>query len=272
MKLLFFAFCSIPLCELLPLLCNQYPNHAAIGLPHWCNAETTKVNLSLDANFLIINLQLTNNIHFNPLNYKSAVNDFHFRLLSHGYSVAIPDKYFYVRKKCKEREGFELPSSLQTQPDRLVISLHHDSSSLFDVPGPLLLETFLLHKSVGFFPVSANYPVLMIDNYINLGPNIKVVLLPVERLSECQSISFAGLVLYLCEGRISAEMLQQLEFVSGACLLLVTSDCKGLVKEVSRLDLEEKWQFRLRDEFQTACHDNYHPLFFLTGKFNGKNQ
>ena len=199
------------------------------------------------------------------MNYKSALTDFHFHLLFRAHHVAIATKYCYIRKESKENTNREqdLPAALENQPDRLVTSLHHDSSSLFDISGSLLLETFLLHKSSSFFPSS-------MEHYINLGSNITTVLIPVEQLQECMTHSFSGLVLYLCEGRVSAEMLQQLEFISGACLLLVTSDCKGLVKEVSRLDLEEKWQFKLRDEFQTACHDKHHPLFFLTGKFNGK--
>ena len=74
-------------------------------------------------------------------------------------------------------------------------------------------------------------------------------------------------MLYLCEGMVSSKMLQGLKFVHGACLLLITRDCKALVREVSRLDIEEYWHFKLRDEFQTACGDSDQPLFFLTGKY-----
>lgn len=33
-----------------------------------------------------------------------------------------------------------------------------------------------------------------------------------------------------------------------------------------RLELEDEWQFRLRDEFQTANSADDKPLYFLTGR------
>jgi hypothetical protein len=263
---------SISLSNLLKQLCDHYSDYSCISLPHWSDsAPPADSRYSLDSNFLLINLKQATDINFNPFNHKSAIVDYHLKLLTNEHKVAIPDQYCYIRKQFDDDEGdtssFELPSTLLAQPDKLVISLHHDSSALFNIPGPLLLETFLYHKSTCLFP-SLNRPLLMVDNYINLGPHIKVVLTSVDKLMEFTSIMFGGLVLYLCEGKVSAEMLQQLQFVPGACLLLITRGCKGLVKEVSRLDLEENWEFKLRDEFQTACHDKFHPLFFLTGKFS----
>ena len=264
---------SILLSDLLEVVSKSYVDYSAVSIPHWCNTTSTlhgNHTLSLDANFLLLNLPLTSQIHFNSLNYKSAVVDFHLRLLANNYRVIVPKKYSYVKKEVKPEKPVspaELPPDIVSQPDCLVLSLHHDSSSLLDYSGPLLLETFLLYKSSSLFP-STQAPVLMIDNYINLGPQVYIALLSVEQLKNVQNVLFGGLVLYLCEGRLNSQMLHQLQFIPGACLLLITRDCKGLVKEVSRLDLEEKWQFKLRDEFQTACHDHMNPLFFLTGKYN----
>ena len=44
----------------------------------------------------------------------------------------------------------------------------------------------------------------------------------------------------------------------------------SLVREVGRLDLEDRWKFRLRDEYKTACYDSpsSKPLFFLIGHFD----
>ena len=80
-------------------------------------------------------------------------------------------------------------------------------------------------------------------------------------------VHFGGLLLYLCEGKVASDRLHGLNFVPNASLCLVTRDCKSLVREASRLDMEERWKFRLKDEFQTACHDNLRPLFFLMGRF-----
>ena len=47
-------------------------------------------------------------------------------------------------------------------------------------------------------------------------------------------------------------------------MCLVTHSSGSLVGEVGRLDLEERWKFRLRDEYKTACPDN---SCFLIGHF-----
>ena len=257
------------------------PNYAAISLPHWTTPtrHTPTQGLVPDPHFLLLNLSLTSTLHYNPLNYKSADIDFTIRLgaLSASSKTLVCTKYVFIERLLTPPSSSsssllpvsDVPPNLLAQPDKLVISLHHDSSSLLPYPGPLLLETYLLHKSPQFFPSArhASYPVLMVDNYVNLGPSMFITMLRAEQLTEIGDVVFGGLVLYLCEGRVASHQLQRLKFVVGGCLLLVTRDCKGLVKEVSRLDLEERWQFKLRDEFQTACKDSEQPLFFLTGKY-----
>ena len=270
-----YGFFSMEVSECMKKLMQQFPDHSVISLAHWCSPCRVLPHhhtYLLDLNFLLLDLSQISSIHFNPLSYKSADVDFHLRLLSNGHKILVSDRYVYVQKLITPGnpvDKLDLPSKVMMQPDRLVISLHHDSSSHLNYSGSQLLEAFMLQKSHIHFP-SAHNPrnsVLMVDNYINLGPNLHVTLLQAEQLSEAVDVMFGGLVLYLCEGRITSQQLQRLNFISGACLLLITRDCKGLVKEVSRLDLEEKWHFKLRDEFQTACADQHKPLFFLTGKY-----
>ena len=114
-------------------------------------------------------------------------------------------------------------SSLVADIDKAVISLHHDSSSHLPYPGPYLMEHYLLHKSQVLFPYaqSPKFPVLVVDNYISLGPHTHVTFI--------QSMSLASVDLHL----------SRLNFVAGTCLCLVTLDCKTLVRKVARLDLEE---------------------------------
>ena len=138
------------------------------------------------------------------------------------------------------------------------------------------MEHFLLHKSCSFFPYAQciEYPVLMVDNYIDLGPGTNITFVKSESLlhedtDKGGGVKFGGLLLYLCEGKVGRKELEAMQFVPGASLCLVTRDCKSLVREVARLDLEERWKFRLRDEYQTACPDHLHPLFFLTGRYEG---
>lgn len=53
---------------------------------------------------------------------------------------------------------------------------------------------------------------------------------------------------------------------AGATLCVICQDRNSLRQTVVRLELEDEWQFRLRDEFQTANAKEDRPLFFLTGR------
>ena len=65
---------------------------------------------------------------------------------------------------------------------------------------------------------------------------------------------------------MSAALLAQFKFAPRSRLCLVCQDRNTLRQEVARLDLEERWRFRLRDEFQTANSPDEPALYFLTGK------
>lgn len=52
----------------------------------------------------------------------------------------------------------------------------------------------------------------------------------------------------------------------GATLCVICQDRNSLRQTVVRLELEDEWQFRLRDEFQTANAKEDRPLFLLTGR------
>lgn len=269
-----FSLNSVSLAEILKFLEQDALTYSAISLPHWSSTLPLPPSeeLTLDHHFLLLNLSLTSSLHYNTLSHKSADIDFNLRLMNSPSQckTLVCTKYVFIERLITSSStSGDIPPNLLGQPDKLVLPLHHDSSSLLSYPGPLLLETFLLHKSSQLFPSARQptYPVLMIDNYVNLGPSVCVSVLQAEELAKVGDEIFGGLVLFLCEGRVASHQLQCLKFVHGGYLLLVTRDCKGLVKEVSRLDLEEHWQFKLRDEFQTACTDNQQPLFFLTGKY-----
>jgi len=275
--------------------CLQY---AAISLPQWSKPpeeeatptrfETTPIPLTdydLNHDFIMVNLMKTAGVHYHSYSFNSSQIDFNLQLQAAGLKTKLRSDFVFVKKHILSG-GNLYPShpsipSLYLDTEKLAISLHHDSSSLFPHPGPYLMEQFLLHKSSSLFPYahSPSSPVFMVDNYVNLGRKTCIALVKSEQLSsdaflstkEVDKIQFGGLVLYLCEGRVASKQLQRLRFVPGACLCLVTRDCKSLVREVARLDLEERWKFRLRDEYQTACPDHLRPLFFLIGRFESQS-
>lgn len=53
---------------------------------------------------------------------------------------------------------------------------------------------------------------------------------------------------------------------AGATLCVICQDRSSLRQTIVRLELEDEWQFRLRDEFQTANCSEDRPLYFLTGR------
>ncbi|XP_021104058.1 protein GREB1 [Heterocephalus glaber] len=139
-------------------------------------------------------------------------------------------------------------------------------------PAQLLLEKFLQHHSHRFFPLSLKnhrHPVLSVDCYLNLGPQISVCYVssrPHSLNISCSDLRFSGLLLYLCDSFVGAGFLKQFHFLTGATLCVICRDRNSLRQTVVRLELEDQWQFRLRDEFQTANAREDRPLFLLTGR------
>ena len=277
----------------------------------------TDYDLSHD--FILLNLAKLQDISYSHFSFNSADVDFNLQLKVCGSRTVLQRDLAYV-KKYLPVGGNPYPlrsevTGLCAEVDKLVISLHHDSSSHLPHPGPYLMEHYLLFKSQALFPYahSSRFPVLAVDHYVSLGPHTHVTFVKSEMLKKAgwetaadnhhtpsssrqqgqqngeivephlrengcfppspgdlSGVRFGGLLLYLCEEKLSSEHLRKLNFVTGASLCLVTRDCKSLVKEVARLDLEERWKFRLRDEYQTACADDMTPLFFLIGRFEGQ--
>ena len=294
-------------------MCEQTPDclqYAAMSALPWSQqleeGETMADRLTdydLSHEFILLNLSRISDISYNQFSFNSANVDFNLQLKVCQCRTKLHRDLVFVNKYLPSG-GNPYPirsevNGLCSTVDKLVISLHHDSSSHLPHPGPHLMEHYLLYKSQVLFPYaqSPQFPVLAIDHYISLGPHTHVSFVKSEMLKaepatlgknvngevpsdaslavpgktlplsmeELSKVRFGGLVLYLCEEKVSSEHLKELKFVTGASLCLVTRDCKSLVREVARLDLEEHWRFRLRDEYQTACSDAMTPLFFLIG-------
>ncbi|RMC15520.1 hypothetical protein DUI87_07714 [Hirundo rustica rustica] len=82
----------------------------------------------------------------------------------------------------------------------------------------------------------------------------------------CEGVFFSGLLLYLCDSFVGADLLKRFRFLKGATLCVICQDRSSLRQTIVRLELEDEWQFRLRDEFQTANSSDDEPLYFLTGR------
>uniref|UniRef100_A0A8C1JTA3 GREB1-like protein n=1 Tax=Cyprinus carpio TaxID=7962 RepID=A0A8C1JTA3_CYPCA len=142
--------------------------------------------------------------------------------------------------------------------------------TLLSAPAQFLLEKFLQSCSHRLFPLalcnSAN-PVLSIDSYLNLGPQTCYMSSRPHSVNvDHQGVLFGGLLLYLCDSFVISSLLKKFNFLKGATLCVICQDRSSLRQTIVRLELEDEWQFRLRDEFQTANCSEDRPLYFLTGR------
>uniref|UniRef100_A0A8C5L4H9 Growth regulation by estrogen in breast cancer-like n=1 Tax=Jaculus jaculus TaxID=51337 RepID=A0A8C5L4H9_JACJA len=144
--------------------------------------------------------------------------------------------------------------------------------TLLAAPAQFLLEKFLQHAAYKLFPKAIHNfksPVLAIDCYLNIGQEVAVCYVssrPHSSNVSCEGALFSGLLLYLCDSFVGADLLKKFKFLKGATLCVICQDRSSLRQTIVRLELEDEWQFRLRDEFQTANSSEDKPLYFLTGR------
>ena len=129
--------------------------------------------------------------------------------------------------------------------------------------------------------VNKHHPVLVFDNFVNLGPEINIVYIGAKTVSELdkdhpsefqtslEHIQFGGLLLYLCEGKINIvnHLLPFLNFVNGATLCLITRDCKSLSRRRQGLILRTSGSLRLREStrqlaLMIIAHYSFSPVIW----------
>ena len=253
-----------------------------------CSSPITKGSFShcpLNTAFLM-NIALLQDIQYDWMKYSCEDVDFSLRVQSRGV-LACRFNHLAVVKKFIEtggattfrlqmngvREGAETldPNDfhkLVTAPDR-------EDTPFIPVPAHYLLELYLSRASAQrLFSTAADKPkspVLLIDCYVNLGPRVTVEFVsarsPKSKVQSPKSRKYGGLLLYFSDSFVTAEFLHQFQFMPGARLCLVSQDRNTLRQHVVRLDLEEHWRFRLRDEFQIANDPDEASLYFLTGTY-----
>ncbi|XP_028282946.1 GREB1-like protein isoform X4 [Parambassis ranga] len=230
--------------------------------------------------FIMLNVDLTQNVQYDLNRYGCEEVDFNLRVNSSGLLLCrfnnfslmkkhIPvggNKDFLVKPKLVEIENPApiSPSQYVCAPD--------SEQTLLDAPAQFLLERFLQSCSHRLFPKAVqnrNNPVLSIDSYLNIGPEISVCYInsrPHSTNLNHQGLVFSGLLLYLCDSFVVSGLLKKFRFLKGATLCVICQDRSSLRQTIVRLELEDEWQFRLRDEFQTANCSEDRPLYFLTGR------
>ncbi|KAG8445654.1 hypothetical protein GDO86_010438 [Hymenochirus boettgeri] len=228
--------------------------------------------------FILLNVDLTQDVQYNQNRFTCDDIDFNLRVNSSGLLICRFNRFSVMKKQIAVGGHRSLHIKPKVLDPSVSISPAHyicapDSKhTILAAPAQLLLEKFLQFHSHRFFPLSQNnssHPVLIVDCYLNLGPRINVCYVssrPHSTNINCSGVLFSGLLLPLCDSFVFAGFLKKFQFLKGATLCMICQDRNSLRQTVVRLELEEEWQFRLRDEFQTANAKEDKPLFFLTGR------
>nr|XP_057945657.1 protein GREB1 isoform X2 [Doryrhamphus excisus] len=228
--------------------------------------------------FLLLNIDRSQNVQYDQNRFTCHDIDFTLRLHSAGLLVCRFNNFSVMKKQIAiggyrtfiiKTKMTDVPTSVG--PSQYICA--PDSKHLFlATPAQLLLEKYLQHTSHKLFPLSTkNYehPVLSVDCYLNLGPEVTVCFVSSRphSINICTTgLLFSGLLLCFADAFVTPSFLKNFTFLKGATLCVISADRSSLRQTVGRLELEEEWRFRLSDEFQTANAKEDRPLFFLTGK------
>ncbi|XP_076834849.1 protein GREB1 isoform X2 [Brachyhypopomus gauderio] len=228
--------------------------------------------------FLLLNVDLTQDVQYNQNRFTCDDVDFNLRVHSAGLLICRFNNFSVMKKQIAiggyrtfiiKTKMTDVPTTVQ--PSQYVCA--PDSKHLFlATPAQLLLEKYLQHTSQRLFPLSADncdHPVLSVDCYLNLGPEVTVCFVSSRPHSiniSTAAVLFSGLLLYFCDSFVTPGFLKKFQFLKGATLCVICPNRSALRQTVVRLELEDRWRFRLSDEFQTANAKEDQPLFFLTGK------
>uniref|UniRef100_A0A669ECB2 Growth regulating estrogen receptor binding 1 n=1 Tax=Oreochromis niloticus TaxID=8128 RepID=A0A669ECB2_ORENI len=228
--------------------------------------------------FFLLNVDRSQNVQYDQNRFTCHDVDFTLRLHSAGLLVCRFNNFSVMKKQIAiggyrtfiiKTKMTDVPTSVS--PSQYICA--PDSKHLFlATPAQLLLEKYLQHNSHKLFPLSTkNYthPVLSVDCYLNLGPEVTVCFVSSRPHSvniSTAGLLFSGLLLCFADSFVTPGFLKKFTFLKGATLCVISADRSSLRETVGRLELEEEWRFRLSDEFQTANAKEDRPLFFLTGK------
>ncbi|XP_031702701.1 protein GREB1 isoform X2 [Anarrhichthys ocellatus] len=264
--------------------CPDLAHYGLCGIRKWSsrgltgNKQREPFSRGLLHDFLLLNVDRSQNVQYDQNRFTCHDVDFTLRLHSAGLLVCGFNSFSVMKKQIAiggyrtfiiKTKTTDVPTSVG--PSQYICA--PDSKHLFlATPAQLLLEKYLQHTRQKLFPLSTkNYthPVLSVDCYLNLGPEVTVCFVSSRPHSvniSTTGLLFSGLLLCFVDSFVTPGFLKKFTFLKGATLCVISADRSSLRQTVGRLELEEEWRFRLSDEFQTANAKEDRPLFFLTGK------
>ncbi|XP_042299007.1 GREB1-like protein isoform X3 [Sceloporus undulatus] len=260
-------------------------HYAILGIQKWnskLNSKPPKAPFSRCHihDFILLNIDLTQNVQYDLNRYFCEDVDFNLRTNSSGLLICCFNNFSLMKKHIQVggQKDFDIkPKVMVSESLTPIMPLQYvcapDSEhTLLAAPAQFLLERFLQHATYKLFPKAIHNfknPVLAVDCYLNIGPQVALCYVSSRPHSvnvNYEGVFFSGLLLYLCDSFVGADFLKKFKFLKGATLCVICQDRSSLRQTIVRLELEDEWQFRLRDEFQTANSSDDKPLYFLTGR------
>ena len=267
--------------------------YGIIGLRPWSSTQFDVPTHGFIRTFMhsciFMNVKQTHKVSFNNTKFVGDNIDFQLRLIE---SNILTCRFEHLSFMCKltARSGWRVPLRTQSweQLDcgtnsenpsfsHLVAPPDREELKTINAPPHLVMQKYLELSGVNLFPAAVknpDHPVLVIGGYLDLGRNIYVCVINGSTKGELYSATshqleqkYGGLLLYDYPQLLNSEFLAKFKFVDDARLCVVSNDRYTLREEITRLDLEENWKFRFRDEYQTATNSegDRKPVFFLTG-------
>ena len=135
------------------------------------------------------------------------------------------------------------------------------------------MEAYLQKAGNKIFPLANTneHPVLLVNKFMNFSDNTFVSFVH-EKSHDIQEqhkyTKYGGLLIFSSEILEDSKFLKKFMFAHGATICLVTLNRLNLRKEISRLNLEDSWRFKLSNESFTLCASQNQPLYFYTGRYD----
>uniref|UniRef100_A0A8C4RD23 GREB1 like retinoic acid receptor coactivator n=1 Tax=Eptatretus burgeri TaxID=7764 RepID=A0A8C4RD23_EPTBU len=267
---------------------EEMPNithFAMCGVRRWsgCQVPRSRGSFSFSRchlhDLVLLNADITRAISYDQHRFSCEDVDFNLRASAVGLLLCRFNSFSVMKKQILVggqsdfpiQAKLSVPPAGPTSPAQFVCPPDSEYTFL-SAPPHFLLERYLRHRGPKLYPLAAqcpDNPVLAVDCYLDLGPQVTICTIssrPDAVRPAGGAVTFSGLLLYLCDSSVTPGFLRVFKFLQGATLCLVCQDRSSLRQAVVRLELEEEWQCRLRDEFQTANCPEERPLFFLTGR------
>ena len=164
-------------------------------------------------------------------------------------------------------------SKLITNPNQLIGTPDCDQVTSISLSGSYIMEAYLRKTASKIFPLakSREHPVLQINKFMNFSDEIFVSYVH-ERshnnYEQHKHVKYGGLLMFSSEMLEDSRFLKNFQFAQGATICLVTKNRSNLRKEITRLNLEDSWRFKLSNEAFTLCKSESQPLYFYTGRYD----